>query len=51
MRKINLKRGDRTVVHQPSNLYGCELGDDCMVGPFVEIQEDVKIGNKLPKNY
>jgi len=26
------------------NLYGCEIGDNCFIGPFVEIQEDVKIG-------
>lgn len=30
---------------QPSNLYGCILGDNCFVGPFVEIQKNVKIGN------
>ena len=29
---------------QPVNLYGCKLGDDCFVGPFVEIQNDVVIG-------
>ena len=27
------------------NLYGCELGSNCFVGPFVEIQSDVKIGS------
>jgi acetyltransferase-like isoleucine patch superfamily enzyme len=26
------------------NLYGCTIGDDCMVGTFVEIQRDVAIG-------
>lgn len=26
------------------NLYGCEIGDGSMVGPFVEIQDEVKIG-------
>lgn len=26
------------------NLYGCELGDGCFVGPFVEIQNDVVVG-------
>ena len=28
------------------NLYECSIGDDCFVGPFVEIQAGVEIGNK-----
>lgn len=28
-----------------TNLYGCEIGDHCMIGPFVEIQDDVTIGD------
>ena len=28
------------------NLYGCEIGDDVKVGPFVEIQKGAKIGNR-----
>ena len=28
----------------PVNLYGCEIGKDSFVGPFVEIQNNVKIG-------
>lgn len=31
-------------VVMPSNLYGCELAEDVFVGPFVEIQKNVKIG-------
>ena len=27
-----------------ANLYGCEIGDQCMIGPFVEIQRDVRLG-------
>jgi UDP-2-acetamido-3-amino-2,3-dideoxy-glucuronate N-acetyltransferase len=27
-----------------ANLYGCEIGDDCMIGPFVEIQKGVCLG-------
>jgi len=30
----------------PSNLYGCELAQDVFVGPFVEIQKDVRIGSR-----
>lgn len=36
---------DLKVVH-PVNMYGCTLGDNCFVGPFVEIQKDVIIGNR-----
>lgn len=35
--------GDVTIIH-PVNLYGCEIGADAFVGPFVEIQKNVKIG-------
>lgn len=31
-------------VINPVNLYGCEVGDNSFIGPFVEIQKDVKIG-------
>lgn len=31
-------------VVQPANLYGCHIGDGCFIGPFVEIQKDVRIG-------
>jgi acetyltransferase-like isoleucine patch superfamily enzyme len=31
-------------VVQPANLYGCQIGDGCFIGPFVEIQKDVRIG-------
>ena len=30
-----------------ANLYGCTLGDECTVGPFVEIQSDVRIGSRV----
>ncbi len=29
---------------EPVNLYGCEIGNDCFIGPFVEIQKGVKVG-------
>jgi acetyltransferase-like isoleucine patch superfamily enzyme len=41
---VDAKFGERVKVVRPVNLYGCELGDDCFVGPFVEIQKDVVIG-------
>lgn len=31
-------------VVEPLNIYGCSIGDDTFIGPFVEIQKDVTIG-------
>ena len=36
--------GARVKLAEPSNLYECVIGDDCFVGPFVEIQKGVVIG-------
>jgi len=38
--------GSNVKIVQPVNLYGCTLGDDCFVGPFVEIQKNVTIGKR-----
>jgi len=38
--------GERVKVVEPCNLYGCALGDDVFVGPFVEIQSNVTIGER-----
>lgn len=42
----NVLFGARVTLVDPVNLYNCTLGDDVFVGPFVEIQKDVKIGNR-----
>ena len=36
--------GENVKVVQPVNLYGCKIGSHSFVGPFVEIQKDVIIG-------
>jgi len=36
--------GTNVKLVEPVNIYGCSIGDDCFVGPFVEIQKDVFIG-------
>ncbi len=41
----NVDFGDNVRIVQPVNLYGCKIGDGCFVGPFVEIQKGVSIGN------
>lgn len=40
----NVKFGEGITVVEPVNLYGCTIGDNCFIGPFVEIQKDVIIG-------
>lgn len=41
---VNVTCGERVTIVEPANVYGCELGDDVFVGPFVEIQKDTRIG-------
>ena len=38
--------GARVKIVEPVNLYECRIGDDCFVGPFVEIQKGVVIGHR-----
>ena len=41
--------GENVRIIQPVNIYGCSVGTNCFIGPFVEIQKDVIIGenNKI----
>lgn len=41
---VDVQFGKNVTVVQPVNLYGCHIGNDVFVGPFVEIQKDVHIG-------
>jgi acetyltransferase-like isoleucine patch superfamily enzyme len=43
---VDVKFGDEVRVINPVNLYGCEIGSKCFIGPFVEIQKDVRIGQR-----
>lgn len=43
---VNVKFGDGVTVVNPVNLYGCAIGSNVFVGPFVEIQKDVNIGER-----
>lgn len=38
--------GANVTVVEPVNLYECSIGADCFIGPFVEIQKGVQIGNR-----
>lgn len=41
---VNVSFGKNVTIVQPSNLYGCTIGDDASIGPFTEIQKGVNIG-------
>jgi acetyltransferase-like isoleucine patch superfamily enzyme len=41
---VDVRFGENVRVVAPVNLYGCTIGDDCFIGPFVEIQRNVVIG-------
>jgi acetyltransferase-like isoleucine patch superfamily enzyme len=41
---VDVRFGNNVTVIEPANIYGCAVGDDCFIGPFVEIQKDVTIG-------
>ena len=43
---VNVKFGDSVTVVKPVNLYGCSISSNVFVGPFVEIQKDVNIGER-----
>src|ERR1044072_4898265 len=38
--------GERVTIVEPVNLYGCAIGDDTFIGPFVEIQKGAIIGKR-----
>jgi acetyltransferase-like isoleucine patch superfamily enzyme len=41
----NVQFGENIRIVNPVNLYGCKLGNNVFIGPFVEIQKNVIIGN------
>jgi len=43
----NCKIGKNTKIWHFVNLYGCEIGNNCNIGSYVEIQKDAKIGNNV----
>lgn len=44
--KDDVRFGKNVKVVEPVNLYGCKIGDDCFIGPFVEVQKDVTVGER-----
>ena len=43
---VDVLFGQQVTIVEPVNLYGCHLGDNCFIGPFVEIQKHVAIGHR-----
>ena len=41
-----VKFGENVTVVKPVNLYGCAIGSNVFIGPFVEIQKGVSIGER-----
>jgi UDP-2-acetamido-3-amino-2,3-dideoxy-glucuronate N-acetyltransferase len=37
--------GENVIVHPFTNLYGCRIGDNTRIGPFVEVQRGAVIGS------
>ena len=44
---IDADFGENVKVIEPVNLYGCKIGANCFIGPFVEIQKDAVIGSRV----
>lgn len=42
---IRIKKKKNLRIVEPVNIYGAEFGNNCFVGPFCEIQKNVKIGD------
>jgi acetyltransferase-like isoleucine patch superfamily enzyme len=43
---VDVVFGSGVTLVEPVNLYGCTIGNDCFIGPFVEIQRGVTIGDR-----
>jgi acetyltransferase-like isoleucine patch superfamily enzyme len=38
--------GENTIIRDFVNIYGCKIGKDCKIAPFVDIQKGVVIGDR-----
>ena len=43
---VDVKFGDNVTIVNPVNLYGCTIGNNVFIGPFVEIQKNVILGDR-----
>lgn len=42
---VDVRFGEHVKVVKPVNIYRCSIGSNCFIGPFVEIQQSVSIGD------
>jgi acetyltransferase-like isoleucine patch superfamily enzyme len=42
----NVEFGEGVRIIAPANLYGCTIGENTFIGPFVEIQKGVNVGKR-----
>ncbi len=42
---VDVRFGENVKIVEPVNMYGCNIGNNVFIGPFVEIQKNVDIGN------
>jgi acetyltransferase-like isoleucine patch superfamily enzyme len=42
---FNVEFGVNVKIISPVNMYECKIGNNCFIGPFVEIQKNVVIGD------
>jgi acetyltransferase-like isoleucine patch superfamily enzyme len=43
---VDVRFGENVTIVQPVNLYGCDIGENTFIGPFVEIQKGATIGKR-----
>ncbi len=43
---VDVVFGKDVSIIEPVNIYQCKIGDECFIGPFVEIQKGVEIGSR-----
>src|SRR2546423_7251281 len=42
----DVRLGRKVTLSKFINLYGCEIGDETKIGPFVEIQKNARVGRR-----
>jgi len=43
---IGVEFGENVTIVEPVNMYGCSIGSNVFIGPFVEVQKNVTVGDR-----